>query len=190
MGGISLLKCKWALSILVLLYRGEMRPSELRRAINGISERVLFDRLSKMVEVGIAGRWTNSGYPKESYYYLKDPQEFGCLVEWVESSRIPPEQVAELFSCKWTMDVLKSLEEPTSPSSLKEQLRGISDKVLQQRLRKLEELGLVRRSVLPDRPIRVHYSLSDKGRKLLPLLVRMESVILGSGDYLVHTENT
>ena len=190
MDGVSLLKCKWALSILVLLHRGEMRPSELRRAIKGISERVLFDRLSKMVEAGIAGRWTNSGYPKESYYYLKDPQEFGCLVEWIESSSIPPEQVAELFSCKWTMGVLKSLKEPASPSSLKEQLPGISDKVLQQRLRKLEELGLVKRSVLPDRPIRVRYSLSDKGSKLLPLLIKMEGVILGSESYLVHTENT
>ena len=190
MEGTSLLTCKWAIHILLLLHRGEMRPSELLRSIEGISERVLFDRLSRMVEAGIAGRWTNSGYPKESYYYLKNPEEFEAIAEWFESSEVSPEEFVKLFSCKWTLEVMKLLQEPMPPSRIKELLKGISDKVLHQRLRELEGLSLVDRVVLPERPVRVIYSLSGKGRRLLPQLLRMERVILNSGPHLVQTEKT
>ena len=167
-----------------------MRPSELRRSIKGISERLLFDRLSRMVEAGIVGKRTNNRYPKESFYYLKDPRRFNCLVNWVEDSGISPEEISKLFSCKWTLIILNLLKEPMTPSCLKERVGGISDKVLHQRLKALERLGLVERVVLPERPIRVTYSLSSNGWKLIPELWRLKSVIFGLESHLVQTEKT
>ena len=167
-----------------------MRPSELLRSIGDISERLLFDRLSKMVEAGIAGKRTNDSFPKESFYYLKDPQRFNYLVSWVEDSGISPEEISKLFSCKWTLLILNLLRETMTPSGLKDRIRGISDKVLHQRLKALERLGLMERVVLPERPIRVIYSLSRKGRRLIPELLKLKSVILSPGSHLVHTEKT
>ena len=44
----------------------------------------------------------------------------------------------------------------------------ISDRMLAERLKELEQEGLVVRTVIPETPVRVEYSLSDRGRALEP----------------------
>ena len=45
---------------------------------------------------------------------------------------------------------------------------GLSDRLLSQRLRELEDAGVVERSVEPGTPVRVTYSLTEKGADLRP----------------------
>ena len=46
----------------------------------------------------------------------------------------------------------------------------VSDRVLTERLRELESAGLVERSVYPESPVRIEYSLTEKGRAMQTVL--------------------
>ncbi|MEM9051740.1 MAG: winged helix-turn-helix transcriptional regulator, partial [Bacteroidota bacterium] len=53
---------------------------------------------------------------------------------------------------------------------------SISNKVLTEQLRELEEDGIIIRKVLTDRiPVNVEYSLSKKGKELIPIIALMEA---------------
>ena len=58
---------------------------------------------------------------------------------------------------------------------LERSLAGISPRTLSLRLRALEEEGIVERHTFPEVPPRVEYSLTDKGRALLPLIEDMRT---------------
>jgi DNA-binding HxlR family transcriptional regulator len=52
---------------------------------------------------------------------------------------------------------------------------GLSDRLLSQRLRELEEEGLVQRQVEAGAPVRVTYSLTEAGQQLDPVLSELKS---------------
>lgn len=57
---------------------------------------------------------------------------------------------------------------------LKKILVGINDKMLTQVLRELEQAGVVNRKVHEIIPPKVEYSLTEEGKKLLPVMIQME----------------
>jgi DNA-binding HxlR family transcriptional regulator len=56
-----------------------------------------------------------------------------------------------------------------------ESVQGISPRVLSERLRELEREGLISRTVLPTSPPSVEYRLTDKGRRLGPIIEAMRA---------------
>ncbi|MBB3131269.1 DNA-binding HxlR family transcriptional regulator [Paenibacillus rhizosphaerae] len=71
---------------------------------------------------------------------------------------------------KWKMSILYELVGKTRRfNELRRALPGISQKMLTQQLRELEEDGLVNRNVIPDNPPKVEYSTSSYGETLVPL---------------------
>jgi DNA-binding HxlR family transcriptional regulator len=56
-----------------------------------------------------------------------------------------------------------------------ENIEGISPKVLTERLRELEQLGIIRRRVVSEYPVRVEYSLTDMGTGFEPVLLSAAS---------------
>jgi DNA-binding HxlR family transcriptional regulator len=48
---------------------------------------------------------------------------------------------------------------------------GITPKVLTERLRELEQLGIIRRRIVSEYPVKVEYSLTDLGRGFEPVLL-------------------
>lgn len=69
---------------------------------------------------------------------------------------------------KWTVLVVTFLgAKPMRFSELRQQIGGISQKMLTHTLRNLERDGFVKRTVTPSRPPRVDYELTDLGRDLL-----------------------
>jgi DNA-binding HxlR family transcriptional regulator len=50
---------------------------------------------------------------------------------------------------------------------------GLSDRLLSRRLRELEEAGVVERAVEPGTPVKVSYSLSEKGADLGPAMAEL-----------------
>lgn len=83
--------------------------------------------------------------------------------------------VAELVGHKWYPVLLNELciEDDRSFSELQAAVDDISNKMLSDSLSALEERGLVRRIVVNDKPVRVRYSLTDRGRELESLLAAM-----------------
>lgn len=77
-----------------------------------------------------------------------------------------------LLADKWTLLALMALMQSTKRhSELRQQLRGISSKMLTQTLKLLEEYGMVARTSYPEVPPRVEYALTDFGRSTAtPLL--------------------
>ncbi|PTE82362.1 transcriptional regulator [Staphylococcus equorum] len=61
-------------------------------------------------------------------------------------------------------------------TEIKKFLDNISQGSLTKQLRELEEDGLVNRTVFPEVPSRVEYSLSEKGIAFLPIIELMEKI--------------
>jgi len=85
-------------------------------------------------------------------------------------------RTAEVVCGKWTLLLVKELAEGQSRfCELERALEGISPRTLSLRLRALEEEGIVARSTFPEVPPRVEYTLTDKGRALVPLVEDMRA---------------
>jgi DNA-binding HxlR family transcriptional regulator len=83
---------------------------------------------------------------------------------------------ADIVCGKWTILVIRDLADGhTRFCELERSLEGISPRTLSLRLRALEEEGIVERRTFPEVPPRVEYSLTAKGRALLPLIEDMRS---------------
>ena len=77
----------------------------------------------------------------------------------------------ELIGKRWTGAIVCALtERPLRFGELARAVPGLSDRLLSQRLRELEDEGLVEREVEPGTPVRVTYSLTDKGAELRPAI--------------------
>jgi DNA-binding HxlR family transcriptional regulator len=88
----------------------------------------------------------------------------------------PVTACAEILSGKWTILLIRDLSEGrTRFSELERSLEGISPRTLSLRLRALEEQGIVERRTFPEVPPRVEYSLTEKGRALVPIIEDMRT---------------
>ena len=77
----------------------------------------------------------------------------------------------ELIGRRWTGVVLSAMSQGASRfCEIRETVPGISDRLLTERLRELEDEGIVTRVVTPTRPVQVSYALTEKGRALQPVL--------------------
>jgi DNA-binding HxlR family transcriptional regulator len=79
------------------------------------------------------------------------------------------DQLVALLGEKWTLLVLGALtkEQTLRYNDLQRAVRGISQRILTLRLKKLEENGLVKRTLFPTVPPRVDYELTPLGRTLI-----------------------
>lgn len=66
------------------------------------------------------------------------------------------------------------LKRPWRFNELRRDLDGISQKVLTDSLRSMEEDGIITRTVYPEVPPRVEYALSDLGESMRPIIQAME----------------
>lgn len=77
----------------------------------------------------------------------------------------------ELIGKRWTGAIVCALtERPMRFGELGKAVPGLSDRLLSQRLRELEDEGLVQREVEPGTPVRVTYSLTRIGTELGPAI--------------------
>lgn len=80
----------------------------------------------------------------------------------------PIRDVLDRIGDRWTLLVLQSLAPGTQRfTALKRSIGDISQRMLAQTLRRLEQDGLISRTVHPTTPPRVDYALTDLGRSLL-----------------------
>jgi DNA-binding HxlR family transcriptional regulator len=95
---------------------------------------------------------------------------------------------AEIIGAKWTALLVHDLSEgPRRFSELERSCVGISPRTLSERLRALEDEGIVERHSYPESPPRVEYELTDKGQALLPIIDAMRE--FGHDWHLCTHEN-
>ena len=81
---------------------------------------------------------------------------------------------AEIIGAKWTALLVHDLSEgPRRFSQLEHSCSGISPRTLAERLRVLEQEGIVERHSYAESPPRVEYELTEKGAAMLPIIDAM-----------------
>ena len=91
-----------------------------------------------------------------------------------EMPACPVATTVALIGSKWKLLIMRNLLiRPCRFNELKKSLDGISQKVLTDSLRSMEEDGLVIRTAYPEVPPRVEYSLSELGETMRPILDAM-----------------
>lgn len=87
----------------------------------------------------------------------------------------PVATTVSLIGSKWKLLILRNLlSRPWRFNELQKNLEGISQKVLTDSLRSLEEDGIITRTVFPEVPPHVEYALSEFGEQMRPILKEME----------------
>ena len=66
----SVVGCKWSLSVIDLIRKGVNRPGKMEHAIDGLSAKVLNERLRKLVHFGIIEKRVFAETPPRVEYYL------------------------------------------------------------------------------------------------------------------------
>lgn len=86
----------------------------------------------------------------------------------------PVEMTLQLIGDKWKVLIIRDLLTGTKRfNELMRSVNGITQKVLTSHLRAMESDGLVIRTVYPEVPPKVEYSLTDTGYSLKPILDSM-----------------
>jgi DNA-binding HxlR family transcriptional regulator len=81
---------------------------------------------------------------------------------------------AEILGAKWTAVLVHDLSEGARRfCELEHSCRGISPRTLSERLRALEQEGILARRSYSESPPRVEYELTSKGEDLLPIIEEM-----------------
>ena len=89
-----------------------------------------------------------------------------------EINECPVAKTLDLIGERWTILLLRDLlrQGPRRFQDFQESLPGIAPNTLSARLKALEDSGLVRRQLYSERPPRLEYVLTDKGKSLGPIL--------------------
>ena len=87
----------------------------------------------------------------------------------------PIERGMRIIGGKWKGSILWHLQHgPVRFNDLARQLGGASKKMVTQRLKEMEQIGMVKRKVLSTRPVAVAYEITDFGRSSLTVLEQLK----------------
>jgi DNA-binding HxlR family transcriptional regulator len=104
---------------------------------------------------------------------MSDPER---LAVWCAGDEwCPVTTTASLIGKKWHPVIIHRLLDngPLGFNALKDEVDGISSKVLSDSLSDLEESRLVEREIVSEKPFRVEYSLTERGDALRPVVEAM-----------------
>lgn len=79
--------------------------------------------------------------------------------------------VEDIIGCKWSLSVLKLVRDGVCrPGAMHKSVQGLSTKVLNERLRKLQRYGILGKKIFPEVPPRVEYRLTEFGAQFAAFL--------------------
>lgn len=98
------------------------------------------------------------------------------FLDFHDHNNCPAKLASEVMQGRWKIPVLRELADGTQRfSELNRSLQGISPKVLSSTLRELEVNGVVIRTVVQSKPLKVDYQLSTRGLALIPVLEKLHA---------------
>ena len=85
------------------------------------------------------------------------------------------EAAVELLGKKWTALLIRILlDGPKRFSEFKAQVPELSDRLLSERLKELEDAGVLQRVVYDTKPVKIQYQLTEKGKALEPVVASIQ----------------
>lgn len=92
-----------------------------------------------------------------------------------KNKKCPVEHALKVIEGKWRLQIIYEIgNEKRRFGELKRLIPDISEKVLIQQLKSLASLEIINRKAYPEIPPRVEYTLTEKGKKVLPILKEIE----------------
>jgi DNA-binding HxlR family transcriptional regulator len=89
-----------------------------------------------------------------------------------ELKSCPIEATFKIIGKKWAVLIIREMFRGTKQfNRFLENIEGITPKVLTKRLRELEKLGIIKRRIVSEYPIKVEYELTDLGKAFEPVLL-------------------
>lgn len=94
----------------------------------------------------------------------------------VNSETCPAQLLLKKLSGKWKPEIFRlAVDGPLRFSSLLRDINGSNKQSLTIALRELEEVGLLNRVVITEKPLHVEYNLTENGRSLITVFQQLES---------------
>lgn len=196
----NLLQQKWALPIVRVLLDAPRGFNELQRAVPGLGPTTLAQRLDRLEGAGIVWRTVESESPPRTSYQLTSTglalrpvleamQHWALthldyrLVATRDGSRRAAEQartqagvaavpvLLAIFQEKWALHIMCNLVDgPHGFTELGRAAGGVNTATLSQRLHRLEQLGVVARTVHSMIPPRTSYAPTESGQAFRPVV--------------------
>ncbi|GAE36887.1 winged helix-turn-helix transcriptional regulator [Halalkalibacter akibai] len=86
------------------------------------------------------------------------------------------ELAIELLGKKWTGLIIRVLlDGPKRFKDIKAQIPEMSDRILTERMKELEQQDIIVRNVFPEKPVRIEYELTEKGLALQPVIISIQN---------------
>ena len=106
----------------------------------------------------------------------KSDLKFLAMMPKMKSRRIEI-LLEDVIGCRWSISVLRAVANGVNrPGALEREIKGISAKVLSDRLRTFSRAGMFERVQFPEIPPRVEYRLTRLGKKFVGLLNEVEKL--------------
>jgi len=81
----------------------------------------------------------------------------------------------DLITKRWTALIIYQLLSGPQRFCAVQAALPISGRLLSERFKELESAGIVNRDVYPEIPVRIEYSLTDKGRAIQPIIAELQN---------------
>ncbi len=90
-------------------------------------------------------------------------------------------RITEILGCKWSLAIFDSLGRGVNrPGRIEKEYDGLTTKALHRCLNRLEQDGIIQKTVFPEVPPHVEYGLTENGLKLVSVLSAVRDL---SGDW-------
>ena len=91
----------------------------------------------------------------------------------------PAEELLKVVSGKWKPQIFRlALEKPVRFNSLLRELPQSNKQSIALALKELEEQGLLEKVIVKQKPLHIEYTLSDKGKSMIPIFRQLEQLSL------------
>lgn len=102
----------------------------------------------------------------------------------------PINKAVELFNKKWTIQLIRDMFFGKKQfKDFQEDKPNLSNKVLSQRLKEMEEKGLIEKRIINTSPVSTEYHLTEYGKKLNKVIYELEDFIVESPNYPEYKNN-
>ncbi len=93
----------------------------------------------------------------------------------MNEAKCPAEELLKSIAGKWKPQILKlAIDNPIRFNALLRQLEGATKQAIATALKELETEGILSKETIKLKPLHIEYSLTEKGRKIVPLLQQLE----------------
>ena len=96
--------------------------------------------------------------------------------ELINNETCPAQALLKSLSGKWKPEIFRlAVDSPLRFSSLLRQIEGSNKQTLSVALKELEEVGLLQKVVIKEKPLHIEYNITENAKVLIPIFQQLES---------------